>query len=58
MKNENKAPYVVGQTKNGAWYCHMREYPNIPVFGSIGDKTKANKVCRMMNQSSGYGKGR
>ena len=32
-------PYVVSQdTKSGAWYAHHKDYPYIPVFGSIGDK--------------------
>ena len=48
-------PYVVSEVPNkkGTYYCHARITPNIPVFGSIGDKAKANKVCRMMNKSCG-----
>lgn len=48
-------PYVVSELKEqkGAYYCHKRGYPYIPVFGSIGDKHKADKVCRMMNESVG-----
>lgn len=46
-------PYVISRTKEGAWYCHMRGYAYIPVFGSIGDKEKARKICRIMNQSTG-----
>lgn len=42
--------YVISQdTKSGAWYCHMRGYSHIPVFGSIGSKSKAMRVCKMMN---------
>ena len=56
MREKEKAgkPYVVAQdTKSGAYYCHMRGYPNIPVFGSIGDKRKANRVCKEYNRSVG-----
>ena len=31
------------------WYCHMRGYEYIPVFGSIGTKEEAESVCRKMN---------
>lgn len=49
-----KMPYIVSQEpKSGAWYCHMREYPYIPVFGSIGDKRKAKKVCDKYNSIYG-----
>ena len=49
--------YVISyDTKGGFWYCHMVGYPYIPVFGSIGDKRKAQGVCNMMNRSIGYGK--
>ena len=49
-----KMPYIVSQEpKSGAWYCHMRGYPHIPVFGSIGDKRKAKKVCNIYNRSVG-----
>lgn len=52
-------PYVVSQDKkSGAWYCHRREWPNIPVFGSVGDKKKANAICKIMNESLGYVRGR
>ena len=47
-----KKPYVVSE-KNGAYYCHKRGFPYIPVFGSIGDKHKADKVCKIMNESVG-----
>ena len=47
-------PYVVSKDdKSGAYYCHMRGYPYIPVFGSIGDKKKAKKMCDMYNRSVG-----
>ena len=53
-KKKAEKPYVVSQdTKSGAYYCHMRGYPNIPVIGSIGDKRKANRVCREYNRSVG-----
>ena len=45
--------YVISQDKKtGDWYCHMRGYPHIPVFGSVGNKAKANAYCRMMNGKS------
>lgn len=54
MDEKGLKPYVISQDKeSGAWYCHMRGYPYIPVFGSIGDKAKAQKVCNMMNRSVG-----
>lgn len=54
-------PYVVSEVPNNkisgnkepVFYCHMRNFPDIPVFGSIGDKKKANAVCRMMNANAG-----
>ena len=53
MSNQQK-PYVISQDKSqGFWYCHMRGYAYIPVFGSIGDKKKAQRVCDMMNRSVG-----
>jgi len=55
MKKSNEKPYIVSQdTKSGAWYCHHRLYPNIPVFGSIGEKKKAQSICRDMNRSKGW----
>lgn len=51
---EKKKPYVVSKDKSGAWYCHRRGYPYVPVFGSIGDKAKAMEICRMYNKSYGY----
>lgn len=56
--SQMKNLYVVSRDpKSGAWYCHMREFPNIPVFGSIGDKRKAMAVCRMRNFRDGRGTG-
>lgn len=52
LMREIKKPYVVSE-KNGAYYCHKRGFPYIPVFGSIGDKRKADKVCKIMNESVG-----
>jgi hypothetical protein len=47
-------PYTISkEPKSGAWYCHRRGFPDIPVFGSIGEKKKAQEVCRRMNQSCG-----
>lgn len=31
------------------WYCHMKGYPYIPIWGSIGTKAKAAAVCRTRN---------
>lgn len=49
-------PYIVTKDKQGFYYCHKRGYAYIPVFGSIGDRKKAQKVCDMMNRSVGYEK--
>lgn len=52
---KKEKPYVVSKDReSGAYYCHMRNYSYIPVFGSIGDKKKANKICKMMNRSAGH----
>ena len=40
---------MVSGNKEKVYYCHHKMTPQIPVFGSIGDKKKANRVCRMMN---------
>jgi hypothetical protein len=50
--SDRKKPYVVSQ-KEGIYYCHMRGYSNIPVFGSVGDKKKAQSICKIMNRSVG-----
>ena len=51
-------PYVVNKDRDmfgkEFYYCHPRNYPNIPVFGSIGDKKTAIKVCKYMNESKGF----
>ena len=36
------------------WYCHQEGFAYIPVFGSIGTKSHANKFCKMMNTSIKY----
>lgn len=55
---EKQKPFTVSRDKkSGAYYCYNRKYPNIPVFGSVGDKQKALEVCRIYNQSIGYLKG-
>ncbi len=52
MKKRHNKIYVVSyDSKGGFYYCHQKAYPYIPVFGSIGDKKKATKVCQMMNNS-------
>jgi hypothetical protein len=45
--------YTISKDKSGVWYCHKKGYDYIPVFGSIGDKKKAQSVCKMMNRSIG-----
>jgi hypothetical protein len=51
MSNSKK--YVVSKNtdKQGKefYYCHLENYPYIPVFGSIGNKKKANDICKLMN---------
>lgn len=54
-------PYIVEEVpsnmisgnKEKVYYCHHRNTPNIPVFGSIGDKATANKACKFVNASVG-----
>ena len=58
-----KLPYVVSQVppskveyfepraKNEkVYYCHIRDFPNIPVLGSIGSYKKAKAMCDLYNQ--------
>ena len=55
--SKRQLPYVISyDAKGDFWYCHMRGYAYVPVFGSIGEKNKAQKVCDMMNRSVGYGR--
>lgn len=43
--------YVISQDKKSeVLYCHMQGYPNIPVFGSVGDKKQALKIMRERNK--------
>lgn len=55
MSNSKK--YVVSKStdKQGKefYYCHLENYPYIPVFGSIGNKKKANDICKLMNGKKG-----
>lgn len=52
--NKRQLPYVISyDAKGDFWYCHKRGYAYIPVFGSIGDKKKAQGVCDTMNRSVG-----
>jgi hypothetical protein len=48
-----KNPYTVSRVPgtSDTWYCHHKGYPYIPVFGSIGDKKKAQKVCKLYNKT-------
>lgn len=34
---------------NTFWYCHMKAFPNMPVFGSIGSYSKAKAICDEFN---------
>ena len=56
-----KLPYVVSQVPSDkivffeskhekVYYCHMRDFPNIPVFGSIGSYKEAKAMCDLYNQ--------
>ena len=36
---------------NTFWYCHMKAFPNMPVFGSIGSYKKAKAVCDQFNNA-------
>ena len=57
MKNNyviNKVPYdklgALSQKDYGkVWYCHMRDFPDIPVGGSIGTKKHAQSICNLYN---------
>lgn len=52
--SKTEKPYVISHDDKGDfWYCHKRGYAYVPVFGSIGDRYKAQKVCDMMNRSVG-----
>lgn len=47
LATESKADY------GKIWYCHHRKTPNIPVFGSIGSKRKADRICKNYNYGMG-----
>ena len=52
--SNNQLPYVISyDAKGDFWYCHKRGYADAPVFGSIGDKHKAQRLCDMINRSVG-----
>lgn len=54
MRDNDKYRYIVSKDENGGfWYAHMKGYPYIPVFGSIGSKSHAMKVAKTMNETSG-----
>ena len=47
----NKVFYFDSKAKNEkVYYCHMRDFPNIPVLGSIGSYKKAKAMCDLYNQ--------
>lgn len=58
MKNDyviDKVPYdkLVGEEKEHygrVYYCHMRGFPDIPVFGSFGIKQYAQEICDSYNR--------
>ena len=31
------------------YYCHLRQFPGVPVYGSVGSKAKAQAVCDAKN---------
>lgn len=39
------------------YYVHLENFPYIPVFGSIGDKRKADKIRKLYNQNKVEKKG-
>lgn len=57
-----KLPYVVSQVPHDkvdleskiknkkVYYCHMRDFPYIAVWGSIGSYKGAKAVCDLRNQ--------
>ena len=46
VPQKNLSPESKGET---VYYVHMDGFPDVPVFGSIGPKAKANKICRQYN---------
>lgn len=52
-------PYIVsrvdskhlepGHKNDKVYYCHMKNFPNIPVFGSFGSYKHAKKYADMYN---------
>ena len=45
--------YTVSKdAESGLWYAHQVGYAYIPVFGSFGTKAHAQKVARMMEETS------
>ena len=48
----NKVEYFESKAKNEkVYYCHMRDSPYIPVWGSIGSYKEAKAVCDLYNQT-------
>jgi hypothetical protein len=43
----------IGKSGKEFYYCHKDGFSYIPVFGSIGSKSQANKICKEMNKSIG-----
>lgn len=56
-RNLSDYRYVVSEEKDekGSYYVHMRAFPNICVFGSVGTKSHANKVAKTWNEAK-FGK--
>ena len=46
VPQKHLTPESKGET---VYYVHMDGFPDVPVFGSIGNKAKANKICRQYN---------
>lgn len=45
----NKLDAIGKEHYDKLWYCHMKNFPDIPVIGSIGTKQHAQKICNLKN---------
>lgn len=53
----DKVPYdllEVGSQKDygKVYYCHMRKFPYLPVYGPVGTREYAQSICDMYNYKS------
>lgn len=53
MSDDYKHVVSKGVDESGQtfWYCHMKAFPDLPVFGSIGSYQKAKSVADGFNQA-------